>query len=99
MCLICDIGFAGVDFMVLTKDTWDASWFQRDWLFPIDATNAASPTIGRASFGYNFGNMKRADQNAFAQTGQLDLSGQYIAIGAQPKEGDPDGGDVDIYWV
>lgn len=64
---------------VETAATWNG-WARTSYIVPVHGSLAAAPSIGTATFRFNFGQIKREDSSGFAQENALDLLGQYIRV-------------------
>lgn len=64
---------------VETGASWNG-WGRTPYIVPLHGALAAAPSIGAATFRFNFGMIKREDQTSFGQEDALDLLGKYIRV-------------------
>lgn len=69
---------------VWIRTRWDSPWFPIDYLRPVSAVQRALPGISEATFVYNFGNIKREDEDAARAFAELQQTDFYVAIVAIP---------------
>ncbi len=65
---------------VYIKDAWTDAWRPVDYLEPLSATITSGAAIGRATFRYRTGRIKRADKDAFENVSPQWFGRKFIKI-------------------
>lgn len=66
------------------RTAWNAPWFPVDYLRPVSAVERAMPGGSEATFVFNFGDIKREDEDAARVFNELRYSDFYVCIVAIP---------------
>lgn len=67
-------------YAVQTRATWSGSWVNRSYIQPLEGVECAGPQIGRMSFKFVFGRIKREDRASFIQEYDMELRDHYIRV-------------------
>jgi hypothetical protein len=78
------------------SDKWDRL-LQR-YLQPLSASLSAAPTVGKASFLYHYGSIKREDRSLFDGYARRNLRNLFVRIGAMRSDADPDVNNT-VLWT
>lgn len=67
--------------IVETANEWGSGWTRPPYVVPLQAIVCCAPEVGRATFKFNYGRIKREDKTAFAEEAASSLYGaKYIRI-------------------
>lgn len=73
-----------------TKTRWDDLWSFNRYLQPVNATEAMLPGQSKATFTYDYGEIKREDRSLFeTYNTNRNIEDQYVAIMAVPADRAP----------